>query len=173
MSSHCVNYEVGRDLFAFHSANAGDVRNSIRIRRASQQSHNGDAPTDGKHSFADTRDPVLDYGATTRDRYEPFIAPSRGAIGDGRGHSHKHVERYAPGTDQRFFHVRQMGIEQMAYGRMQVVWLPKLSDSSSFPCVPRFLWRGRKWLAIVFQNRNGMALASQHHRPREPDDTTA
>src|SRR5258708_8310105 len=89
MSSDCVNYEVGRDLFALHSANAGDVRNSIRIRRASQQSHNGDAATDGKHSFGDTRDRVLDCGATTRDRYEPFIAPSRGAIGDGRGETGK------------------------------------------------------------------------------------
>jgi hypothetical protein len=48
MSSRYVDDEVGRDLFALHSANAGDVRNSLRSRRACQQTHDGDAATNGE-----------------------------------------------------------------------------------------------------------------------------
>lgn len=69
-------------------------------------------------------------------------SPSRGvrSVID-RGHSRKHVERYAADPEQSLFHVWQMGIEEMAYRRVQVVRLPELSDPSPFPRLPRFLWR--------------------------------
>ena len=149
------------------------MRDSLRSRRACQQTHDGDAATDGDKPFGDTCDRVLDRGAATRDRYESFIALSRRAIGDGRGHSRKHVERYAAGAEQRLFHVWQMGIEEMAYGRVQVVRLPELSDPSPFPRAPRFLWRAGKRLAVAFENGDVMALPSQHHRHRKPDNTAA
>jgi hypothetical protein len=66
-----------------------------------------------------------------------------------------------------------MGIEEMAYGRVQIVWLPELSDPSPFPRVPRFLRRAGKWLAVVFENCDIMALPSQQHRRRKPDNTAA
>jgi hypothetical protein len=66
-----------------------------------------------------------------------------------------------------------MGIEELAHGRVQEVWLPKLSDPSPFPRVPRFLWRAGKRLAVMFKNGDGMALPSQHHRRRKSDNTAA
>jgi hypothetical protein len=39
-------------------------------------------------------------------------------------------ERYEADPEQRLFHLWQMGIEEMAYGRVRVVRLPELSDSS-------------------------------------------
>jgi hypothetical protein len=66
--------------------------------------------------------------------------------------------------EQRLFHLWQMGIEEMAYGRVQVVRLPELTDPAPFPCAPSFLWRAGKRLAIVFKNGDRMALPSQHHR---------
>ena len=66
-----------------------------------------------------------------------------------------------------------MAIEEMGYGRVQVVRLPELSDPSSFPRVPRFLWRAGKWLAVAFENGDVMALPNQHHRRRKPDNTAA
>jgi len=125
-----------------------------------QQTHDGDAAMDGEELFCDTCDRVLDRGAATRDRYKSFTALSRRAIGDGRGHSRKHVERYAAGPEQRLFHVWQMGIEEMAYGRLEVVRLPELSDPSPFPCLPRFLWRARERLAVAFENGDVMAFPS-------------
>src|SRR5208282_476622 len=94
-SSHCVDDEVGTNLVAVRSANAGDVRDSVRSRRACQQTHNGGAATDGKELLGDTCDRVLDSGPATRDRYKPFIALSRRGIGDGRRHSRKRIELYA------------------------------------------------------------------------------
>ena len=173
MSSHCVDDEVGEDLFSVHSANAGDVRNSVRSRRACQQTCDGDAATDGEEPFGDTCDRVLDCGAATSDRYEPFIAFSRRAIGDGRGHSRKDVERYAADAEQRLFHIWQMAIEEMGYGRVQVVRLPELSDPSSFPRVPRFLWRAGKRLVIMLENGDIVAVPGQHHRRRKPYNTAA
>ena len=117
------------------------MRDSLRSRRACQQTHDAGATTDGEEPFGDTCDRVLDRGAATRDRYESFIALSRCAIGDRRGHSRKCVERYAADPEQSLFHVWQMGIEEMAYRRVQVVRLPELSDPSPFPRLPRFLWR--------------------------------
>jgi hypothetical protein len=58
MSSHCVDDEVGRNLFAVHSANAGNVRDSLRCRRACQQTHDGGAATYGEEPFGDTCDRV-------------------------------------------------------------------------------------------------------------------
>jgi hypothetical protein len=136
----------------------------FRCRRACQQAHDGGAATYGEEPFRDTCDRVLDRWATTRDRYEPFIALSRRAIGDEPGHSCKRVERYAADPEQRLFHLWQMGIKEMAYGRVQVVRLPELSDPSPFPCAPRFLWRAGKRLAVVFKNGDRMSLPSQHHR---------
>src|SRR5260370_41917168 len=52
---------------------------------------------------------------------------SRRAIGDRRGHSHKHVERYAAGPEQSLSHGWQMGIEETAHARGQVVPLPEPS----------------------------------------------
>ena len=133
-----------------------------------------EAPRRTGRSFSATRcDRVLDHGAATRDRYEPFIALSRRAIGDGRGHSLKRVERYAADPDQSLFHIWQMGIEEMACGRVQVVRLPELSDPSPFPRLPRFLWRAGKRLDVPFEDGDVMALPSQHHRHRKPDDTAA
>jgi len=57
-----------------------------------------------------------------------------------------------------------MSIEQMVYGRVQVVRLPELSDPSPFPFAPRFLRGAREWLAVVFENGDGMTLPGQHHR---------
>jgi hypothetical protein len=170
---HCVDNEVGRDLFAFHSANAGDVRDFLRSRRACQQTHDAGATTDGEEPFGDTCDRILDRGAATRDRYESFIALSRRAIGDGRGHSRKHIEPCAADPEQSLFHVWQMGIEEMAYGRVQVMRLPELSYPSPFPRVPCFLGRAGKRLAVAFENGDVMALPSQHHRHRKPDNTAA
>jgi hypothetical protein len=109
----------------------------------------------------------------TRDRYKPFVTFSWHAICDGLGHSRKPVERYAACAEQLFFHVWQMGIEELAHGRVQEVRLPKLSDPSPFPRVPRFLWRAGKRLAVMFKNGDGMALPSQHHRRRKSDNTAA
>jgi hypothetical protein len=109
----------------------------------------------------------------TRDRYESFVALSRCAICDGRGHSRKHVERCAAGAEQRLFHVWQMGVEEMAYTRVQIVRLPELSDPSPFPCAPGFLWPAGKRPAVVFENGDRMALPSQHHRDREPDNAAS
>jgi hypothetical protein len=75
--------------------------------------------------------------------------------------------------DQRLLHVGQMGIEELDCGRVQVVRLAELSDSSSFPPLPRVLWRGGKRLAVAFEYRDVMASPSQHHRRREPNDTAA
>jgi hypothetical protein len=53
-----------------------------------------------------------------------------------------------------------MGIKEMAYGRVQIVRQSELRDPSPFPCAPRFLRRAGKRLAVVFKNRDGMALPS-------------
>jgi len=66
-----------------------------------------------------------------------------------------------------------MGIEKMAYGRVQVVRLSELSDPSPFPCAPRFLWRAGKSFIVGFENTDRMTLPSQHHRRRKPDNTAA
>ena len=81
-----------------------------------QQTHDGGAATDREKPFGDTCEGVLDRGAAPGDRYEPFIAFSRRAIGDGPGHSRKHVERYAADGEQRLFRVWQIGIEEMGTG---------------------------------------------------------
>jgi hypothetical protein len=104
------------------------VRDSLPCRRTCQQTHDGGAATDGQEPLCDICDRVLYHGPATRDRYEPFIALSRRAIGDGWGHSRKRVERDASDAEQRLFQVWQMSIEEMAYGRVQVVRLPELSD---------------------------------------------
>jgi hypothetical protein len=127
--------------FAFHSANTGDVRDSLRSRRACQQTHDAGATANGEELSGDTCDRVLDRGAATRDRYEPFIALSRRAIGDRRGHRRRRVELYATDLKQSLFHVWQMRIEEMTDRRLQVVRLSELSDPSPFPRLPRFLWR--------------------------------
>jgi hypothetical protein len=57
-----------------------------------------------------------------------------------------------------------MGIEELDCGRVQVVRLPELSDPSSFPRLPRVLWRARKRLAVAFEYSDVMASPSQHHR---------
>jgi hypothetical protein len=95
------------------------MRDSLRSRRACQQTHDGGAATDGEEPFSDTCDRILDRGAATRDRFESFIALSRRAIGNEPGHSRKHVERYAADTVQRLFHIWQMRVEEMAYGRVR------------------------------------------------------
>jgi hypothetical protein len=109
------------------------VRDSLRSRRACQQSHDRGATADGKEPFGGTCDRVLDRGAAARDRYESFIALSRRAIGDRRRHGRNHVEGYAANAEQSLFHVWQMGIEETAYRRLQIVRLPELSDPPAFP----------------------------------------
>jgi len=66
-----------------------------------------------------------------------------------------------------------MGIEKLDCGRLQVVRLPELNDPSPFPGLPRFLRRVRSWLAIAFENSDVVASPGQHHRRREPDNTSA
>src|SRR5580704_18032063 len=66
-----------------------------------------------------------------------------------------------------------MGIEKLDCGRLQVVRLAELSDSSPFPGLPRFLRRARTWLAIAFENSDVIASPGQHHRRGEPDKTSA
>jgi hypothetical protein len=48
-----------------------------------------------------------------------------------------------------------------------------LLEGSPFPRVPRFLWRAGKRLAVSFENGDVMALPSQQHRHRKPDNTAA
>ena len=109
------------------------MRDSLCSRWACQQTHDCGAATYWEEPFGDTRDRVLDRGAATRDRYESFIALSRRAIGDGRGHSRKHVELCAADPEQSLSHVWQMGIEKLTCRRVQVVRLPELSDPLAFP----------------------------------------
>ena len=115
---------------------------------------------DGEELFGNACDRVLDRRAATRDRNEPVVTLSRRAVGDGLGHSLKHVERYAPIAEQRLFHVWQIGIEEMAYGRVQVVRQSELGDPSPFPRAPCFLWRAGKRRAVVFKNGDRMTLPS-------------
>src|SRR3984957_2822358 len=115
---------------------------TLRSRGAVQQTRDGDTATDREEVFSNACDRILDRGAATRDGCESFIALSPRAISDGRRHHRKRVERYAAGTDQRLLHVGQMGIEEFDCGRVQVMRLAELSDSSSFPPLPRVLCRG-------------------------------
>jgi hypothetical protein len=146
---------------------------TLRSRGAVQQTRDGDTTTDREKVFSDACDRILDRGTATRDGCESFIALSPSAIGDGRRHRRKRVERDAASMDQRLLHVGQMGIEELDCGRVQVVRLPELSDASSFPPLPRVLRRGGKRVAVAFEYRDVMASPSQHHRRREPDDTAA
>src|ERR1700738_2860604 len=139
---------------------------TLRSRVASQQTRDGDTAADGDKLFSDACDRILDRGAATRDGCESFIALSPSAIDDGRRHRRKRVERYAAGTDQRLLHVGQIRIEELDCGRVQVVRLAELSDASSFPPLPRVLWRGGKRLAVAFEYRDVMASPRQHHRRR-------
>jgi hypothetical protein len=66
-----------------------------------------------------------------------------------------------------------MGIEELGSGRLQVVSLPELRDPSSFPRLPRVLWRARERLAVAFEHSDVMASPSQHHGRRKPDNTAA
>jgi hypothetical protein len=66
-----------------------------------------------------------------------------------------------------------MRIEEAAAERLEVVRLSELGDSASFPSLPSFLWRPGKRLGVAFENGDGMALASQHHCRREPDNPAA
>jgi hypothetical protein len=50
---------------------------------------------------------------------------------------------------------------------------PELSDPSPFPRLPRFFWRAGKLLAVALEYGDIMALPSQHHRGRKPDNTAA
>src|SRR6266446_10267748 len=161
------------DLFTVYHANASDMWDTLRSRGAVQQTRDGDTTTDREKVFSDACDRILDRGAATRDGCESFIALSPRAIGDGRRHHRKRVERYASGTDQRLLHVGQMGIEELDCGRVQVVRLAELSDPSSFPRVPRLLWRTGNRLCIALEHSDVMASPSQHHRRREPDNPAA
>ena len=149
------------------------MRDSLQSRGASQETRDGDTTTNREKVFGDACDRILDRGAATRNGGESFIALSPRAISDGRRHRRKRVERYAAGTDQRLLHVRQMGIEELDCGRVQVVRLPELSDPFSFPGVPRLLWLTGNRLCIALEHIDVIASPSQHHRRREPDDTAA
>lgn len=63
-----------------------------------------------------------------------------------------------------------MQIEEAAAEGLEVVRLPELTDAASFPGLPGFLWGIRQRLDVTFENGHGIALASQHHRRREPDN---
>src|SRR5260370_4037466 len=130
---------------------------TLRSRVASQQTRDGDTATDREKVFSDACDRILDRGAATRDGCESFIALSPSAIGDGRRHRRKRVERNAAGMDQRLLHVGQMGIEELDCGRVQVVRLAELSDASSFPPLPRVLWRGGERAAVALQKHDATA----------------
>src|SRR5258708_7665203 len=140
---------------------------------ASQQTRDGDTAADGEKLFSNACDRILDRGAATRDGCESFIALSPRAISNGRRHHRKRVERDAAGMHQRLLHVGQIGIEELDCGRVQVVRLAELSDASSFPPLPRVLWRGGKRLAFWFEYPDVMASPSQNHSRRNPDKTPA
>jgi hypothetical protein len=146
---------------------------TLRSRGAVQETRDGDTTTDREKVFSDACDRILDRGAATRDGCESLIALSPSAIGDGRRHRLKRVERDAASMDQRLFHLRQMGIEELDRWGVQVVRLAELSDASSFPPPPGVLRRGGKRLAVALEYRDVMASPSQDHRRREPDDTAA
>src|SRR5258708_23371943 len=138
---------------------------TLRSRGAVQQSRDGDTTTDREKVFSDACDRILDRGAATCDRCKSVIALSPSAIGDGRRHRRKRVERDAAGADQRLLHVGQMGIEELDCGRVQVVRLAELSDASSFPPLPRVLWRGGERLSFPFEYQYVLASPGPNHRP--------
>src|SRR5258708_14550170 len=141
---------------------------TLRSRGAVQQTRDGDTTTDREKVFSDACDRILDRGAATCDRCKSVIALSPSAIGDGRRHRRKRVERDAAGADQRLLHVGQMGIEELDCGRGQVVRLAELTDASSFPSLPRVLRRGGKRLPLPLTAPYATAPPIKHHRPRSP-----
>lgn len=113
-------------------------------------------------------DRVLDRWAASRDGCDSMIALSRQAIGDARRPRRKHIERYAAGADQHLLHVGYIGIEELHCGRVQVMSLPELSDSSSFPGLPCVLCRAGKRLAITLEHVTSWPRRASHHR-RQPN----
>src|SRR5258708_19293269 len=144
---------------------------TLRSRGAVQQTRDGDTTTDREEVFSDACDRVLGGGEATCDGCKSVIALSPRAIGDGRRHRRKRVERDAAGADQRLLHVGQMGIEELDCGRVQVVRLAELSDASSFPSLPRVLRRGGKKPAFPVQNPGVPAPPRPPHPPPKPPHT--
>jgi len=76
--------------------------------------------------------------AVAGHRNESFIARAGRAICYGGRHDRAVIECHTAGAQQRLFQIRQMAVEDMTCGRMQVVRLPELRDPAALPCVPRF-----------------------------------
>jgi hypothetical protein len=66
-----------------------------------------------------------------------------------------------------------VGLKDATRGRLQVVRLPELPDTTPLPCTPCFLGGSGQWLWIALKDSNVVAIALEHHRDGKSDDAAA
>ena len=129
--------KIGDEFLAVRGMHACHVRHVLGRRWTGHQSGDGH-PAANVQVLGGGRDRVLDHRAAAGDRDEPLVSFPRRAVFDERGHEREHIESGSARTEQRLGHLRQGRVEDLAPGRVQVVGLAELCDTTPVPLLPRF-----------------------------------
>jgi len=62
-----------------------------------------------------------------------------------------------------------MSLKDETRGRLQVVRLRELPDTTPFPCAPCFVGGPGQWLSTALKDSNVVAISLEHHRDGEAD----